>query len=480
LIEDTDSQRMGTNWHELHEKYADAMPHVVDPEQGVTPEEVALDAVVRLLNDRYVLHKPVSKTDEEWAMERQILLTSFIGYQWYYQNDPVEVLASEVPFELPLKSPKVGMNLPVSEVVRVGRIDHIIRWQGSVCALERKSTSRSIAPDSDYWDKAKKDSQVSQYACAFRDLNLAGLLPESVNAALYGNYEQRAEGQTISATSSGSLSPEQGVEDKTETPGDTVDFICKKERMHDVSREAETLSAIPSSQPGREVVYDRVHEGHSQFGPDLGGDSEVRHTVCQLPLVPACRGQSDVRFSVLYDVWHKPTIKPATLTQAETAAFLKPGEIRPGPHTYCGQEFEIKNESEPDGPYFTINGTNATIERGKKGFAIRETVEMYGARLLEDIYERPEHYFVRREIARTDADLAHFERQAFAIYQSQKLAEKYNAWVENEQQCRATFACPYIPICYGPGADAVCDGKTTPSGFKRIFVQLTVNEQETD
>jgi hypothetical protein len=38
------------------------------------------------------------------------------------------------------------------------------------------------------------------------------------------------------------------------------------------------------------------------------------------------------------------------------------------------------------------------IEPGKKGFAIRETIAMYGARLLNDIYERPEFYYVRREI----------------------------------------------------------------------------------
>jgi hypothetical protein len=52
--------------------------------------------------------------------------------------------------------------------------------------------------------------------------------------------------------------------------------------------------------------------------------------------------------------------------------------------------------------------------------------------------------------------------------------------LRTKHQCRATFACKFIPICYGPGADAVCDGKTTPPGFKRIFVDLTVNGQEVD
>jgi hypothetical protein len=68
----------------------------------------------------------------------------------------------------------------------------------------------------------------------------------------------------------------------------------------------------------------------------------------------------------------------------------------------------------------------------------------------------------------------------YAVYQSQKLMAKHGTWFENESQCRATFPCPYIPICYGPGAAAVCDGKTTPPNFKRIFVDLTVNGQEVE
>ena len=369
LAEDTESQRVGTNWHKMHECYANAL---TNEHWG---KDVAIEAVVKLLNNRYE-NIPASKTVAEWKLERQILLTCFLGYLWYYQNDPIEFLASELPFNLPLYVPKLGLPLPMDEVQRVGKIDHVIKWQNSVCALERKSTSRSIAPDSDYWEKARKDTQVSMYAAAFRELS-------------------------------------------------------------------------------QHYIHDDSH--HLRWVDDL-----IEHDI---ELVG--------RFgNTLYDVWHKPTIKPKELTQAQTAEFIQTS-------VYMGSEFKvgaITGGLTPKGEVTVLVDSEVVeVIPGKKGFAIRETIEMFGARLMQDIYERPEFYFVRREIARTDADLTAFRRQLFSIYQAQKLAGKYSAWVENESQCRATFPCPYIPICYGPGADAVCDGTTTPNGFKRIFVDLTVN-----
>lgn len=353
-IEDTDSQRQGSNWHALFEAYGNA--------DG--DHDAKMTAAVEHLNQRYTLI-PKSKTIEEWAIERQILLVSFHGYWWYWQADPLEILASEVAFELPIHNPTLGLPLPLSEAARVGRIDNIIKWQGAVCALERKSTSRSIAPDSDYWTAWQKNSQVSMYAMAFRDMVASGTLPQSV------------------------LIPE-----------------------------------------------------HGHFG------------------------------GTLVDIWHKPTISLKVLTQAATAEFIESGD-------YCGQKFEVKRDV-TQLTIIEVNGVGVEIEQGKKGFAIRETIEMYGARLLADIYERPEFYFARREISRTDADIQHFRKQLWAVYQAQRAFIKGGHWFENESQCQATFRCQYMPICYGPGADAVCDGKTTPEGFKRTFVDLTVNGQEVE
>lgn len=369
--EDTESLRMGSNWHSMFEVYAKAIAvflanrtHTYAPDPADI-ELVAMAKVVEHLNERYK-NMPVGFDAKKWEIERTILLTSFIGYQWYWANDPIEFLANELPFNLPLHFPKSGMPLPMSEVQRVGKIDHVVKWQGAICALERKSTSRSIDADSDYWDKSKKDTQVSMYALAFTELRD---VPNLITAGSYA---------------------------------------------------------------------------------------------------------SDTRFgNTLYDVWKKPTIKPCLLTQKETAEFIASGD-------YCGQKFVIKEDTEegydgsPDIRLIDINSVRAEVEPGKKGFAIRETVDMYAARLLQDITERPDFYFQRREIVRTDAEIHSFKKQLFAIYQSQKAAITGNNWYENEQQCRATFRCQYLSICYGTGAEAVCDGKTTPPGFKRIFVDLTI------
>jgi hypothetical protein len=151
LDRDTDSQRQGTNWHSMHEVYANALgPFRAATTGGADPteqNEYALGKVVAHLNDRYA-DVPRYMTPHEWALERQVLLTCFIAYQWYYTNDPVEFLASELPFNLPLHLPRTGLPLSMNEVQRVGKIDHVIRWQGGICALERKSTSRSIDGDS--------------------------------------------------------------------------------------------------------------------------------------------------------------------------------------------------------------------------------------------------------------------------------------------------------------------------------------------
>lgn len=381
--EDTDALRIGTNWHALHEVYRNVWAGFDHEEIGTDEQrhELALDAVIAHLNDAYA-ERLAAKSPDEWETERQILLTSFVAYLWYYSDDAVEYLCQELPFDLPLHMPRTGLPLPLSEVKRVGKIDHIVRWRNVVGPIERKSTSRNIEPGGDYWERSKKDTQVSMYALAIADMAQAGQLP-----------------------------------------------------------------------------------------------AELRHT--------------ENIGNTIYDVWRRPTMKPAAMSQADTAAFLDTG-------TYHDQEFSVELTMQVveqvktlksgdkiiphDVPEtVSVDGVPAEVSISKTYKPVlRETPAMFAARLLADMCERPDHYFQRKEIARTDADLRKFRIELFNIYQSQRLMAKHDTWFENEQQCRATFACPYIPVCYGPGADAVCDGATTPDGFKRIFVDPTVNGQAID
>lgn len=365
---DTEALRVGTNWHGIHEVYRNVFTgwknrevfEEIDEDAKKQGHEYALEAVVNHLNERYD-KVPSWTTTEKWDLERQILLTSFIGYLWYYADDTMEYVSQEIPFTLPLHVPQVGLDLPITEAVRVGKIDHLINWEGMVGVLERKSTTRNIDPSSDYWEKSAKDTQVSMYALAVQDLFDAGELPlDGVNYERLGN--------------------------------------------------------------------------------------------------------------TLYDVWRRPQTKPKKLTQKDTKEFI---ELE----TYYGQKFVVKVHVEGSAKGLWVNDVPAEVEEGKKANSVRETVDMYAARLLNDITEDPAKFFQRKEIVRSKKALEKFRLELYHLYVMQKMFEKTGCWYENENQCRATFTCQYVDICYGQGADACCDGKTTPPGYKRIFVNLTVEGQ---
>ncbi len=170
---------------------------------------------------------------------------------------------------------------------------------------------------------------------------------------------------------------------------------------------------------------------------------------------------------VLYDVWHKPTISPKKLTQGDSKKFVEDG-------VYCGTQFNIAQMS-PDAP-FEVNDAVAECTPGAKEgtFAIRETPDMYGARLLQDITERPEFYFARKEISRTEADLKVFEMELYNIYQTVKNMNKNGGWYVNEAQCEATFKCPYIDLCYNNVE--LTDGMEY-EGFKNIYAERDAEER---
>jgi len=177
---------------------------------------------------------------------------------------------------------------------------------------------------------------------------------------------------------------------------------------------------------------------------------------------------------VRYDAWHKPQIKPKKLTQADSKKFVETGE-------YMGNKFEFLAE-EVDGVWpgkGTVNGEPAEIEPGAKEgtFTIRETPDMYGARLLADISERPEFYFARKEITRTEADLKKFEQEVYNMYHTIKFMAKNDAWWKNEQQCEATFRCQNIDICYN-NVD-LSDGHV-PDGFKLIDWKQKERDKKND
>lgn len=169
--------------------------------------------------------------------------------------------------------------------------------------------------------------------------------------------------------------------------------------------------------------------------------------------------------TIIYDVYHKPTINPAKLTQADSKKFVESGE-------YMGQEFFVSSKGDCEKPgepgFLYVNHVESEIEPGKREgtFSTRETPEMYGARLLHDITERPDFYFALKELTRTDQEMEKFEYELLNIYRTIQHMRKDDNWYCNESNCEATYKCEYIDSCYN-GIELSVDN--IPDGMKLIF-----------
>lgn len=337
---DTEAKRVGTNWHKIQEiNRAD-----------YDSDEARMEAITIELNEVYG-EIPDALDIGGLEIERIILLYSLTGYNWLYQYQHEEVLATEIKFEIPVINPETGRALP--NVVNRGKIDKLIRTDGGIFVKEHKSTSSSVDPDSDFWGHLRLDTQTNNYVYATRVLAQRG--------------ELRAYG---------------------------------------------------------------INEYN-----DIAG--------------------------VYLDAWHKPGIRPKKLSQADSKKFMTDG-------IYYGQEFVVLEPPEEVGGGIRINGVAAIIEPGKKEgtFTIKETPEMYGARLLQDIVERSEFYFNCKELTKTAQDTEQFEWQLYNIYKTIREMIKTGHWYGDESQCEAKFKCDYIEQCYN---NILIDRGHVPNNMECIF-----------
>jgi len=101
--------------------------------------------------------------------ERALVAAMFHGHKQRWQHEPVEHVAAELLFDLPLTNPATGGVTPIWR--RAGKIDRIVRLaDGRLALMEYKTTSRDFAPDADYWLALRMDMQLSIYLIAARDL----------------------------------------------------------------------------------------------------------------------------------------------------------------------------------------------------------------------------------------------------------------------------------------------------------------------
>lgn len=137
--------------------------------------------------------------------------------------------------------------------------------------------------------------------------------------------------------------------------------------------------------------------------------------------------------SSVYDVIRKPTISPKLISAADR----KKIEL-------TGLWFEERAEP---------------VER--------ETPFMWGARLRADMGERPEYYFARMEIARTDDEIREFRRDLWDSMQALRGYRKRGHWPRNADACLARGKCPYFDSICSMGRH-LRNGDELPSGFIKL------------
>lgn len=163
--------------------------------------------------------------------------------------------------------------------------------------------------------------------------------------------------------------------------------------------------------------------------------------------------------SVLYNVWHKPSIAPTWLTQKDSKALVEAGE-------YCGRKFGVRRLTQT-WTQILVNNETAMIKPGSKEgtFAVYETSEMFGARLLQDIAIRPTFYYQEREIAKTEQDMLKFANELFNVYRDIQFKIENDCWFSCERQCNARFRCEYFNVCSN---NMKLDLDNIPVGFEKV------------
>lgn len=254
-----------------------------------------------------------------------------------------------------------------------------------------------------------------------------------------------------------------------------IDRIIRRHGGLSLGEYKSTSKTIDSGSP----YWDRLNKD-SQLTLYL---IEARHAQLAGELEQYGISASDPLISgMLYDVWHKPTTKPKKLTQADTKKFMAPARENPETKVegeYFGEKFSLiwtdMGMTGLGAQYLFVNDVQAIPSWGKPPkptkknpdpvppIVIRETPEMFGARLLADIQEQPEKYFARKDIARTDLELGQFDKEFYNIARVADFMTRQDLWFIDESQCAATYRCSCYPICHG-GLD-ITNGNV-PEGFK--------------
>jgi len=205
--------------------------------------------------------------------------------------------------------------------------------------------------------------------------------------------------------------------------------------------------AIVRLRDGRVAVME-----HKTCSDDIGPTSDywtrlrIDGQISNYFLAARARGH-DVQ-TVLYNVIRKPTIRPKQIPVLDEQGFKIVLDRD-------GQRVRSK-----DGKKWR---ESADAAEGWTVYTTIETPDDYGTRLTQDISERPDFYFARREIPRLDADIQEFRSELWQMQQQIREAQKTGRWFRNTSACLTFGRCAYLDVCSGG-----ITPNQIPAGFVRV------------
>lgn len=267
-----------------------------------------------------------------------------------------------------------------SSALRFGSLWHLAMeawWEAFGLAVARLEAALAVllaAVDVDPFDRVKVEELLRGYTARWGD----------------EDYETLAVEREFRAPM---LNPETGAASRTWELAGKLDLVVRQNaRVLIGEHKTSSLDVSPGSPYWRRLRLDgqigMYYEGARSLGFDVQG--------------------------FLYDVCHKPTIRPLKATPVEARKFTKAGAL-------------YANQREVD-----------------------ETPEEYGTRLSEDIAAHPEQYFQRSEVVRLDAEMGDLLSDLWSLGRTIRENEIAGRWVRNSEACETWGSlCPYFGICCG-------------------------------
>jgi hypothetical protein len=191
------------------------------------------------------------------------------------------------------------------------------------------------------------------------------------------------------------------------------------------------IDAIVSGSDGRPAVLE-----YKTAGEDIGPDGRYWLKLRIDPQISlyflAAEALGHAPQTILYDVTRKPTISPKQIPILDAAG----NKVVLDKQT--GERVLNKNGT----PKQAVSDSETQILQTRT-----ETAEEFGARLLNDIGERPDYYLARREVPRLQDELDEFRAELWQ--EGQTLLHRMNKglWPRTGVNTRSCDYCQYADLC---------------------------------